>query len=126
MAEGFARALAPQVSAASAGIEAEAGSPASDGATLAMQDVGIDISDHRSRTIAQALGAGAEAPDLIFALEPIHAAAILRRHPSLAGRVHLLRTDGKGVADPHTGNGDDYERARDEIRDAVAARATQW
>jgi protein-tyrosine-phosphatase len=126
MAEGFARALAPHVVAASAGTEAEPGRPASDGAIAAMAGVEVDISDHQSRTIDEALAAGDSPPDLIFALEPGHAAVIRSTHPELASRVHLLRPDGAGIADPHSGEVDDYVTARDDIRAAIIARMTTW
>ena len=126
MAEGFARAVAPQVTAASAGTETEGGHPASNGAIAAMKQVGVDINHHRSRSIDEALGAGTTPPDLILALEPAHAAALRQRYPELSGRVQLLRPDGKAIADPHSGGVDDYETARDAIRAAVTERAAQW
>lgn len=126
MAEGLAAALAPHVVAASAGTEAEPGLPASDGAIAAMRDIGIDISDHRSRTIEEALTAGSPPPDLIFALEPGHAEVIRGTHPELATRVHVLKSDGSGIADPHSGDEDDYETARDDIRAAILSRVEEW
>lgn len=126
MAEGFARAAAPHVTAGSAGIAADPGRPASDGAIAAMKQLDLDLTGHRSRTLDEVLGRGGPLPDLILALEPSHADSITTRYPKVADRVQVLRIDGTGIADPHRRDGDFYEATRDEIQAAVAERAKSW
>jgi protein-tyrosine phosphatase len=125
MAEAFAGAAAPHVVACSAGTGTEDGRPASAGAISVMHELGIDLTAHRSRTLATALGGG-KRPDIIYALEPNHAAALRSRYPEVADRVAVLRPDGKGVPDPYGDDLEVYRSARDAIRAAVTERVPQW
>jgi len=116
MAEGFARALRPDVvAAASAGVERHGMNPL---AVKAMAEAGVDISSHASKTLD-------DLPDLDFDYVVTlcdHAHAHCPHFPGGATVVH------RGVADPPRLAADaaseeealvHYRRVRDEIREFV-------
>jgi protein-tyrosine phosphatase len=93
------------------------------GTVQAMEEVGIAVEDHRSRSVWEV---GDDA-DVIYALSAEHRDAMLRRWPDRGDDIHLLRPDGRSVADPYGLGIDDYRRARDEIAAAIALRvAAGW
>ena len=102
--------------AASAGVAAWDGAPASPEAVAVMREIGIDISRHRSRALSRELAAGA---DIILAMTEAHRREIVRRFPEAADKVHLLNSFGPGpaqdVADPIGLPEDVYRHTRDEL-----------
>jgi protein-tyrosine-phosphatase len=71
----------------SAGTWREEGFPATADARRAMQERGIDLSHHRSRTVTAVL---LKSADLVLVMESAHARNLRDLFPPLAERVHLL------------------------------------
>jgi protein-tyrosine phosphatase len=63
------------------------GTPAASFAVQALQEVGLDLSDHRSQGVPLAL---ARVADSIVVMSPEHAEALLERDPSLGPRIVRL------------------------------------
>ena len=109
---------------ASAGLEAAAGEPASEGSQLVAAELGIDLAGHRSRPVTAALLADAQ---WVVTMTRGQAAQLRRRFPGYSGRVGLLGLPGvdlsdgmeaagaEEVADPHGGSPDAYRRMADQV-----------
>ena len=108
---------------ASAGTSTYDGMPASENSAIAADEIGLDLSGHQSRQIDHDL---VDRADRIYCLGESHRRAILAEVPQAAGRVHMLRPDGRDIADPYGGELQVYRRARDEIRAAIGQRLAQW
>lgn len=121
MAEYLARAVSDDdgLRFISAGISAPVGAPASSGAVLAMAEVGIDLSGHRASDVWEI---GPEA-DRIIALSREHLATMRRAWPERSDSMLMLRTDDRSIADPYGLDTAAYRATRNEIAEAVAARA---
>lgn len=122
MAEGYFNALAAErgldVSAKSAGL-CVSGVPVSDHSRIAMEKEGIDISEHRSTELSEALLREA---DLILTMTEGHKATILSLKPEYGGKVRTLAEyagETGDVPDPFGGNLDTYLRCRDRIKTLV-------
>ncbi len=85
--------------AISAGISA-GGGPASPQAVAALQEMGIDLSDHLSCPVTEK---EIESADLILTMTRSHLQAIISRWPDAAGKAFLLNPDGYDVNDPFGG-----------------------
>lgn len=85
--------------AMSAGISA-GGGPASPQAISAMQEFGVDLSDHQSSPVT---GKEIESADLILTMTRSHLQTIITRWPNAAGKVFMLNPDGNDVGDPFGG-----------------------
>ncbi len=132
MAEALARqALAGQEGwrVVSAGIGAVNGQPPSRNAVLAMEQLGADISGHRSQMLTQRLVREA---DYIFGLTHGHVEAITYLYPDAGEKTFVLREfdpalNGydQDISDPIGGPLDSYVQCRQEIeaglRQALAA-----
>jgi protein-tyrosine phosphatase len=125
MAEALLRAQLPPESpwkAASAGIYADRGDPASTGAVEALAEMGIELQAHRSQPLTAALVRQAR---VIVALTRAHRDDILARFPEANQKVFLLALflpasgDNKDVPDPIGGALDVYRRCRDTIAAAI-------
>ena len=114
MAECLLNALARErgadVRAASAGLCAPDGAPASEGALFAMRRRGLTLEGHRARTVTRALLEGA---DLAVCMGESHRAALRARFPGLT--TPLLAFDDPPVSDPFGGDAAAYERAAGDI-----------
>jgi ribose 5-phosphate isomerase B len=125
MAEHLFRArmgLASGWRAASAGVAASEGRPASEEAVLALRERGVDLTPHRSRGLTRAI---AESATLIVALSEGHAHEITRSWPHLRDRVRLLTSFGvtaepTDVPDPIGQSLFTYRKVRDTIESALA------
>jgi len=91
----------------SAGVSAQPGGPASDGAMLAMQERGLNLQDHQSRTISQGL---LERSDLILTMTSNHRQAILSRWPQVIAKTFCLAPTGVDVSDPYGGPVEAYRK----------------
>lgn len=104
----------------SAGIFAMDGGRAADNAIEAMKDIGIDISDHASKSIEKDL---LEEVDLILTMSKGHKDSLISYYPQIENKVYLLNeyADGtnKDIEDPYGMGLDYYIKARDEIYKAV-------
>ena len=124
MAEGLLRhLLGPDCGweISSAGVCAGNGFPASPNAVAALQEKGIDISDHRSRHLSPAM---IEDADLLVTMTRNHRDAILSIVPESAGKVFLLKSFGiaqcpTDIYDPVGEALNIYRRVRDEIDAAL-------
>ncbi len=125
MAEYLARELTDgdEIKFSSAGVGTIGGAHASLGTTEVMAELGIDVSEHRSRTAWELV----DTADVIYVLSIEHRAALTDRRPDLTGSIHLLRPDGGSIDDPYGMAIEDYRLTREEIEAAVRNRiATGW
>jgi len=109
MAEGLARHLLAKlkgvqvqelesagVRVRSAGTSTPGGSPASEGAVQAMSRLGIDIGDHHSSELTEALIQDA---DVIYTMTEGHRQAVLMISPRAKGKTRRL-VEGQDIIDP--------------------------
>lgn len=124
MAEHLARALlqGSPLEFASAGTATVAGRPPTDLAVQVMQEIGVDLGGHRSRTVWR----WPLAPDLVYTMTGEHLAELRRRHWPWAERAELLDPRGRGVADPIGLSLGVYRQVREQIRLAVETRMEDW
>lgn len=123
MAEYLARELEQddEISFASAGTNTHSRIEPSEGTRRVMDELGIDLSSHRSRSVWEV---GADA-DVIYALSREHLDAMTARWPDRADAIHLLRLDEGSIADPYGLDLESYRSARDEIEAAIRERAAR-
>lgn len=99
----------------SAGVWAQEGRPALENTRAALQEVGLDIADHRSRGVSEAW---IRSFHLILTMEWGQKEALQVAFPDIADRIYLL-TEMAGqthqVRDPIGGDLDDFRRTRREI-----------
>jgi protein-tyrosine-phosphatase len=109
--------MAGEYHVSSAGTSAFPGMPASHNAFEALKAVGIDLSAHSSRAIADEL---VDEADLILTMTASHKKLLLQYRPDAASKTYLLAEycEGQGNADiydPFGGDLDTYIKCRDEI-----------
>ncbi|MCK4564667.1 MAG: low molecular weight protein arginine phosphatase [Verrucomicrobia bacterium] len=107
--------------AASAGIYAGAGSPASANAVEALRELQVDLGAHRSQPLTAELLNTAE---LIVVMTAAHRFHILQDFPEVGNKVCLLKSFGTSkvpadVIDPFGGSLNVYKKTRDEIDQAL-------
>ena len=98
----------------SAGLFAD-GSAVSENSKIVMDEIGIDISSHRSRQLTKEM---IEYTDLILTMTIGHKMAVLSAFPQADGKVFTLAEysgENDDVADPYGGSVDVYRSCRDEI-----------
>ena len=125
MAEYLARELSrdDEITFASAGTGAGSRAEPSDGTREVMEELGIDVAAHRSRSVWD-LGVDG---DVVYALSAEHREEMVSRWPERADDIHLLRADGGSIADPYGLDVESYRQTRDEIETAVRDRiASGW
>ena len=112
MAECLFNALARTkgVRAASAGLCAPDGAPASEGALFAMRRRRLSVEGHRARTVTREMLEGA---DLAVCMGQSHLIALRARFPGLS--TPLRAFDDPPVSDPYGGDAAAYERAACDI-----------
>ena len=106
----LAREQGAQVCAASAGLCAPDGAPASEGALFAMRRRGLSLEGHRARTVTRGLLEGA---DLAVCMGQSHLSALRARFPGLTTPIRAF--DDPPVSDPYGGDAAAYERAARDI-----------
>ena len=97
----------------SAGLAAD-GSPAADNAVAAMAELGVDISDHRSRPLTQELFLNT---DRLLVMSPAHRQLLLQA----GAREEQVVILGGGIPDPYGGPLAVYIATRDRLSDALEA-----
>jgi RpiB/LacA/LacB family sugar-phosphate isomerase len=109
----------------SAGVGAVEGLPPSDHAVRALQELGIDISNQRSRILTADL---VEQATYIFGMTHHHADAIRLLYPHAAEKTFLLREFDEtldsyenDISDPIGGSYDVYLNCRDQIEQGIAS-----
>jgi protein-tyrosine-phosphatase len=104
----------------SAGVSAYVGDPASHNSVKALEEVGLDLSDHRSRPLTDQL---IDISDLILTMTSGHLEIIRMGNPDLATPVYRFRewipTGSKEVRDPFGGQLEIYLETRDHIAEAI-------
>lgn len=122
MAEGLMRAELKRrgVSAAcvSAGLSA-AGEPAADNAVTVMEEVGCDITRHRSRSLTRDM---TDAADHVVVMTALHRDLLL----SAGVDAEKIVLPAGGVPDPFGGSLDVYRFTRDKLQDIVIALCNDW
>lgn len=107
--------------AASAGLAAAEGSPASQNSVKAMEDYpGADLSYHRSKRLTHT---DVQEACLILTMERAHRQYILSMYPEAYQKVYTLKeyvygTDGD-ITDPYGSNEEEYRLCAEEISHAV-------
>jgi protein-tyrosine-phosphatase len=112
----------PGWEAVSAGTYAAEGLPASENAVLALEELGIDLSRHRSQPLTPEL---VESADLIVVMTDEHRCRVMEAFPAVGNRVFLIKSFGTSkvatdVTDPYGGSFNTYKRIRDEIDRALS------
>jgi glycine hydroxymethyltransferase len=124
MAEGlFERMIAerPELRVLSAGVSTYPGQPPSAHAVEVLAELGVDISQHRSRPLSEKV---IDEADWIIAMTRSHLDSIIYLFPRAAEKVYLLREFEPGatsldVADPIGMGLEAYRAARDIIRNGL-------
>lgn len=99
----------------SAGTWATDGEPASKRSSQVMEEYGLDLREHRSRTVTREL---LEDFDLILTMEQGHKEALRVEFPSVADRVFLLSEmhgAATAVEDPYGGSLETYQKTAKQI-----------
>ena len=104
---------------ASAGIAAMSGGRASPEAVEVLSEQGLDLNEHISQPLREALVRQA---DMIFTLTASHRHAILSQWPEAESRVHVLSEAGDDVSDPIGGTREMYSQCADQIRTLIGQR----
>src|ERR1041385_4649234 len=111
--------------ALSAGLGALDGQPPSTYAVQAMNEIGLDISQQRSRMLTADLVRSA---DYIFGMTHSHVDSVMLLYPQMAEKVFLLREFDetldpfeKDISDPIGGSYEVYVNCRDQIEQGIAS-----
>ncbi len=119
MAEGLFRALGGEeqtgLRAASAGLFTVDGLPASENAVQAAQELGADLSAHRSRTLTREIVDGAK---YLVCMTGAHYDRVLESFPDAEDKLFTLTP--ADISDPFGGDLETYRRCAAQIRDGVA------
>ena len=109
----------------SAGLGAVDGQPPSSYAVQAVQELGIDISNERSRILTAEL---VQQADYVFAMTHSHVDTVQLLYPQAAEKTFLLRefdetldTFEKDISDPIGGSYEVYLNCRDQIEQGIAS-----
>jgi glycine hydroxymethyltransferase len=109
----------------SAGLGAMEGQPPSGHAIRAAKELGIDISNQRSRMLTPEL---VQQADYIFGMTHSHVDTVMLLYPNAAEKTFLLRefdetldTFEKDISDPIGGSYDVYAYTRDQIEQGIAS-----
>jgi len=111
----------PDFRVCSAGVMAGYGTPASRYAVKAMNELGVDISPHRSQPVTRDLVEDAE---LLVVMTRGHHDILLANYPQAAGKIALLKSfdpnsTDEDVMDPIGLSLDVYRYVRDDIAGAL-------
>jgi len=107
--------LEDQVTVSSAGVYGLDGSPASQPGVDVLAERGIDIGDHRARTVnAREITAA----DLVLVMEEAHRRTLFYNYPQHLGKIFLLSEmsgNYHDIKDPYRQPKEAYERTVDEL-----------
>lgn len=114
----------PHIHPISAGLMGIENQPASSEAITVLNELGVDLKPHRSRSLSKDLVASSK---LIAVMTAAHREAILRDYPEAADKVFLLSSFGTAdekrapdIPDPIGQSVDVYRRVRDQINSALS------
>jgi len=110
----------PSFRVQSAGLAARDGEAVSENSRIAMERVGIDISDHRSQLLSPEILSESAA---VFGMTSDHLRMIETLFPTANGHLRLFRefaaSGSSEVPDPFGCSIDDYVQCRDSLLDAI-------
>ncbi len=106
----------------SAGLAAMLGGRAAPEAVEALDELGLDLSEHETQPLTEPLVRHA---DVIFAMTRSHREAIVSQWPSAANRVQVLSTEGGDISDPVGGSIDRYRQCVARIRAELKLRVNE-
>ncbi|MAE62551.1 MAG: threonylcarbamoyl-AMP synthase [Planctomycetaceae bacterium] len=109
----------PRIDVISAGVFAGSGSPMSDDARRAVEQLGVDPGAHRSQALTPELLAQA---DVVFGMTQSHVAAAHQMSPASADKIKLLDADGADIDDPIGAGLDMYVECATRIRTLTQQR----
>ncbi|WFA08684.1 low molecular weight protein arginine phosphatase [Tissierella sp. Yu-01] len=126
MAEGILKSLASKnnldIEVKSAGTMAFVGDNAANNSVMALSNIGIDISNHRSSLVNDYM---VDEADIILTMTNSHKNNLLRKFPNAKNKTFIYNEYAFGeysdIGDPFGGSLDIYEKARDEIYKASEA-----
>ena len=105
----------------SAGVQASAGGFASEGAVEALSDLGLDLSDHRTRALTPELLARA---DLVLGMARPHLARVGELlGPGAGPRLELFDPEGGEIDDPFGGPASLYRKVARQLQRIAGLRA---
>jgi protein-tyrosine phosphatase len=107
----------------SAGLAAMMGGGAAPEAVQVAQELGADLSGHRTRLLTRELATKA---DCLVAMTNGHLLSIAYQFPEAAQNCQLLRTDGADVADPIGSEMEVYRRSAQEIAEQLGPLISTW
>lgn len=129
MAEGLFRQLASRhlgcsehelrerdIDVLSAGIAASENCPAAQEAIELLGDQGVDLTQHLSRQVTAEM---VSESDVILAMTANHLSVLQNARPELAGRMRMLRPDGRDVSDPIGGGVEVYRDCSRELAESI-------
>ncbi len=102
----------------SAGTLALSGGPASEHSVSVASARGVDLADHQSWSLQEALE---QEWDLILGMGPQHLQGLSSKHA-----LSLLSPQGQAIADPFGGSLQDYEQMAQEVEESVAMWVRKW
>lgn len=104
----------PGVAIDSAGVRAESGARAADEAILVMGELGVDVSNHRSKPVTPELLVWA---DYVVVVEKILEKKLKDQFGELEPKLCVLESD---VSDPFRGSTGEYRKARDQLHELLS------
>jgi len=104
----------------SAGTAAPDGHPASARGIAYAARLGLDLSEHRARTVTRA---AIDAADLIYCMDRSQQATVVELAPAAAAKTELVAGEGREIPDPHHQDDEFFSRVAAMIEAAVAERA---
>lgn len=106
----------------SAGLSVYVPTEATENAVLVMDELGIDISGHKSCQITRESIIWS---DLVLAMTSGHRNILIDLYPEASDRIYTLTEyaygEDKDIADPFGGDEEEYRRCALQIKDAVSA-----
>ena len=114
MAEILYNAMTKSAAASSAGTQATAGTPLSEGAAAVLAKRGIATASHRARRVDAAL---LKEADIVYVMESLHRDFLKRMFTDSAGKIFTLRP--ADIEDPVGGGAPEYEACADAIERAL-------
>lgn len=103
----------------SAGVAASMGGRAAAEASATMQVYGYDLSGHVSQPLTPQL---VQRADVIYTMTAAHREVVAAQYPEADSRIHLLRSDGRDVADPIGAPLDVYRQCAEQLKSAIEER----
>lgn len=102
-----------EIEADSASISMVEGMEAADNAKKVLKEIGIDISDHRSKNISHV--GNFEDIDIFAVMSNMHK-LVLKEIGIDENKIYIL---GNGIEDPYGKDEDEYRKVRDQLKDSI-------